>query len=91
VKFGGEKLADDTKSSQLFLDRFRKLFEHLRTPYDLSDRSFGQYYRLARARALLAGREHLEPEDCKVLYYCGKNPHATSELRAWVDRFLSSG
>lgn len=88
VKFGGAQLHDDTKESREFLERFHTLFRHLRAPQQLSDRSFGQYYRLARCRALLEGREHLERQDCQILYYCGKDPRAASELRAWVDRTL---
>jgi MoxR-like ATPase len=88
LKFGGEQLSDDDDSKE-FVKRFRTAFEHLRLQYDLSDRSFGQYYRLARARALLDGRDHLCPRDGKVLYYCGKDPNTANELRAVVDRFLS--
>lgn len=96
LKYGGEKLADDAETSKSFLERFVSLLQHLRTRFDLSDRSFAQYYRLARARALIAkqkdgqaGRDHLTPDDCKVLYYCSKDVRAASEVRSVVDHFLN--
>jgi len=91
LKFGGEQMTDDAATSREFLDQFVGLFRSLRTRFDLSDRSFGQYYRLARARALIdgeQGREHLVPDDCKVFYYCSKDMQGVSELRSLVDDSL---
>lgn len=91
LDFGGDELSCETAESQEFLERFVGLFQNLRTRFDLSDRSLGQYYRLARARALIDGehgRKHLVPDDCKVFYYCSKDIQAASELRSMVDHLL---
>ncbi len=87
VLFGGRDVSDGSHDGNLFRDRFTMLFDALRTRFDLSDRSFGQYYRLARVRALLAGRQHLLPEDARVLLYSGKGTRAATELRGIVNDF----
>lgn len=88
VMFGGHEISDGTDDGDLFEQRFTKLFEFLRMKFDLSDRSFAQYYRLARVRALLKGRTHMESEDVRVLQHCGKGTRAVSELRGIVDQFI---
>ena len=88
IRFGGRALSDGSEEGDTFQDRFIQLFRYLRLRYDLSDRSFGQFYRLARADALLNGRDHLLPEDASVLMYCGKGADEASELRGAVGDFL---
>jgi MoxR-like ATPase len=88
-RFGGLELADpDRPDATRFLERFELLFKNLRHAYDISDRSFAHFYRLARARAMLEGRDALVPEDCKVLAYCGKTPEALRQLPPIVESFL---
>jgi MoxR-like ATPase len=87
-KFGGLDSAGDDSASRAFHDTYIKLFRELREVYDVSDRSCGHFYRLARARALLKRREGLLPEDCRVLYYCAKNPEAAAQLPSTVDSLI---
>ena len=90
-EFGGFQTDADDDSRQ-FAETYLRLFSHLRDEYDVSDRSCGHFYRLARARALLDSKSappKLRPEDCCVLRYCGKDPEAARRLPSIVDGYLS--
>jgi hypothetical protein len=79
-RFGGAELADGGADAQDFLRTFLLVFRNLRDEYDVSDRSCAHFYRLARARALLQGRDGLVRDDCKVLGYCGKDARTARDL-----------
>jgi len=76
--FGGEQV--ETAESRAFLRTYLRVVAHLRGQFDVSDRACGQYYRLARTRALLADRTVPHPEDCAVLAYAGKDLEAARLL-----------
>jgi MoxR-like ATPase len=89
IGFGGIEVTDsDSVTAKEFTNKFITVFTDLRHTYDVSDRSCGHFYRLARARALFYGRRALAPEDCKVFYYCAKDPVAARKLPAIVDALL---
>ena len=86
-QFGGAELSDGSDGGDEFLGRFETAFRHLRDEYGISDRSCAHYYRLARARALLAGRD-LSREDVRVLQYSGKDADDLRKLPGIVDQFI---
>ena len=63
---------------------------YLRDPYDISDRTAGHLFRLARCKNLLEGNEEkgLNDSDLKVLYYCGKDAQTLRQLRGIVDEMI---
>jgi MoxR-like ATPase len=86
-KFGG--LDIHHAKTKKFVGPYVDLFQELRDEYDVSDRSCAHFSRLARAKALLEKRDEMERDDCKVMYYCGKNPEAARRLPAIVDSVIS--
>lgn len=87
-EFGGSQLTQKDNTSAAFIERFISVFRHLRVEHDLSDRSFGQYYRLARARALLNGRDYLVIQDVEVLKFSGKDVSAAAKIQHRIDQLL---
>lgn len=85
IGLGGTDIAGPGNASAGFVNSYVSLFRHLRVEYDISDRSCGHFFRLARARALLDRRNHLEKDDCVVLKYCGKTPDKLRRLESSVD------
>ena len=69
-----------------FAKNFARVLMQLRNPYEVSDRSVHHFYRLARARALLDGRDELEPQDLQVFHYCANDPKG--KLSAVVDDLI---
>ena len=86
-RFGGADTAGT--ESRAFRDVFLRVFGCLRDRFEISDRSLGHYYRLARARALLLGREALLPEDCRVLQFCAPDVDAARQTPGIVDDYLT--
>jgi MoxR-like ATPase len=85
--FGGKDTSG--KESPEFRDTFLRVFGYLRDQFEISDRSLGHYYRLARARALLQGREILLPEDCRVLQFCARDMETARQMPGIVDEYLT--
>jgi MoxR-like ATPase len=83
---GGAELDDGQAQTKDFVERFLNMFTQLRNTFDISDRSCGRLFRLARARALLAERTCLEPDDCSVFRYCGKDAETLRRLPAIVEQ-----
>lgn len=85
--FGGAELTNGDES-EAFLGKYEQLLRNMRDEYDISDRSAAHFYRLARARALLEGRDELNRSDCAVLHYCGKHEDALRRLPTIVDELI---
>jgi MoxR-like ATPase len=84
--FGGTEV--DGKGDGEFYQAYLKIFRHLRDEHDISDRSCDYYYRLARARALLEKREHLDKKDCMVLSYSAKDMNLARHLPGVVESLI---
>jgi len=89
-KYGGTDIHGPDNKSARFVEQFRSLVLHLRDPYDISDRTAGHLFRLARCKNLLEGNEEkgLNDSDLKVLYYCGKDAQTLRQLRGIVDEMI---
>lgn len=82
VKYGGRMEGDDKDPfSKAYYDTFRSL----RREFAISDRSYFRLHMLARALAVLRGKNRLEPSELDVFKYCFNNMEAAPALRDVVD------
>ena len=91
---GGRRLANratpggPVTHAENFTRTFLQTFQHLRHAYDISDRSMGHFYRLARALAYFHGRTELSSQDCIVFSYAFKDPTKGRQLKGVVRELI---
>lgn len=87
VRFGGADVRADRGFSRLdFGAEFLRIFRSLRREYDISDRTLHVLYALARAMALVEGRDTLTVDELSVFRYVSWDESGSGDL----DRLVSN-
>jgi len=85
--FGARSIDSDRGMGRVdFGAEFLRVFRSLRREYDISDRTLRALYALARAMAIVEGRNDLSVEDLNVFRYTSWDESGTGEL----DRLVSN-
>lgn len=87
VRYGGRALQKQAGLGAFdFNTEFLRVFRSLRREYDISDRTLGSLYSVARAMAVLESRPQLSSEELNVFRYVSWDESGSGEL----DRLVSS-
>jgi hypothetical protein len=93
VTYGGRdqfQSAARVRDGFCFPYEFLQMFKQLRSEFGISDRTPERLARVARARALLDGKDHLEPDHLKVFKYCAPDVDSASILGDVVEEMIAS-
>jgi MoxR-like ATPase len=84
-QYGGRSVERRASTGSFdFNTEFLRIFRSLRRDYDISDRTLGNLYALARAMAIVEGRPRLSSEELNVFRYVSWDETGTGELSRLV-------
>jgi MoxR-like ATPase len=85
VSYGGRGVG---RHDDPFLQAYCATYKTLKREFEISDRSFGRLYRLARALACLRNHSRLMPSELQVYRYCFPDPETAAPLADAVDEHI---